>query len=190
MLIAMLIQQPQMIADVLRATPNFVWGLLAALIWLGLSQARDREAGLARVSLMPVVMTGFGIWGMVSAFGSSPMFGYAMLMWMFMLSVSFALIGTMRPPRGAEYHPATRTFFLPGSWAPLLLILAIFVTRYVVNVDIAMQPALARDGQYTLIVAALYGLTSGIFVGRTARLLRLAADRAGSIGFMLQRDPW
>jgi hypothetical protein len=190
MLIPMLIQQPQMLATVLRSTPGFVWVLLAALIALGVSQARDREASLLRVAVLPVAMTSLGIWGMTTGFGASPMFGYAMLVWMLAVSASFALVGTMRPPRGAEYHPATRTFFLPGSWAPLLLIMGIFLTRYVVNVDLAMQPALARDGQYTLIVSAVYGLCSGIFIGRAARLWRLAAERAGSRAMFLQRDPW
>jgi hypothetical protein len=37
-----------------------------------------------------------------------------------------------------------------------------------------MQPTLANDGQYSLIVGALYGLFSGAFAGRAARLWRLA----------------
>ena len=36
-----------------------------------------------------------------------------------------------------------------------------------------MQPQLARDGQYTLVVGTLYGAFSGIFAGRAARLWRL-----------------
>lgn len=39
---------------------------------------------------------------------------------------------------------------------------------------LAMQPALARDGRYTLIVGALYGLFSGAFAARAVRLWRLA----------------
>lgn len=189
MLIPSLIQQPQMLGAVLRGTPTYVWLLLATLVWLGASQARDREAGLLRVAAMPVVMTAFGIWGITAGFGPSPMFGFAMLMWMFALSVSFAAVGTMNPPHGAQFDPATRTFHLPGSWAPLALVLGIFLTRYVVNVDLAMQPALARDAQYTLIVAAVYGLSSGIFAGRAARLWRLAAEQGG-VRPLLQRDPW
>jgi hypothetical protein len=180
MLIPLLVQQPQMLLTILRNTPNWVWALLAALLWLGFSQARDREASLVRVSLMPIVMTAFGIWGMTSAFAASAMFGYAMLMWMFAAAVSFAVIGTTRAPGGTQYHPQTRTFFLPGSWAPLALILAIFLVRYVVNVDVRMDPALVGNGQYNLAVAAIYGLTSGIFVGRAARLWRLAAERTGA----------
>lgn len=188
MLISLLVQQPQMLAAILRSTPSWVWALFAALLWLGFSQARDRKAGLLRVSLMPLVMTAFAVWGMSTAFGASPMFGYAMLMWMFALSVSFALVGSMRAPQGTQYDPGTRCFFLPAGWAPLALIVGIFLTRYVVNVDIAMQPSLARDGQYTLIVAAIYGLGSGIFMGRAARLWRLAAERSGP-GLIFQRDP-
>jgi hypothetical protein len=102
----------------------------------------------------------------------------------------FAAIGTTNPPAGTQFHPATRSFRLPGSWIPLALIVAVFLTRYVVNVDLAMQPALARDGQYTLIVSALYGLTSGMFIGRAARLWRLAIERIGFGGAVMQRDPW
>jgi hypothetical protein len=55
-------------------------------------------------------------------------------------------------------------------------------------VDVAIQPAVAREGTYTLAVAALYGMFSGIFLGRAARLWRMASER-GSFNFMLQRDP-
>jgi hypothetical protein len=189
MLIPTLIHQPQMLLMILRSTPTWVWGLLAALLWLGFTQTRDRQAGLLRVSLMPVVMMGLAIGGMTSAFGSSPMFGYAMLMWMLAVAVMFAFVGMTRAPEGTRYDATTRSFFLPGSGVPLLLIAGIFLTRYIVNVDVAMQASLARDGQYTLIVGALYGLTSGIFLGRAARLWRMAAEQHG-VGFTLQRDPW
>jgi hypothetical protein len=189
MLIPMLVSNPQVILPVLRGTPGWVWALLAGLVALGVTQLRDRTASLVRVSVMPVAMTAFAVWGLSGAFGSSPMFGYAMLAWMLVAALVFAAIGVTSAPRGTTYDPAGRTFFLPGSWVPLALILAIFLTRYVVNVDIAMQPSLKGDGEYTIFVAGLYGLSTGIFVGRAARLWRLAAERSG-FGFLLQRDPW
>lgn len=190
MLIPTLIDHPEIIGAVLRGTPTWVWALLTGLVWLGVAQARDREASLLRVSVMPLVMTGFAIFGMVSAFGKSPMFGYDMLAWMLTAAITFAVVGTMNAPAGSQFDAATRSFHLPGSWVPLALILAVFLTRYVVNVDLAMQPALARDGQYTLIVSALYGVTSGMFIGRAARLWRLAIERVGFGRAVMQRDPW
>jgi hypothetical protein len=178
MLLQLIANHPEALGTVLKNTPLFVWGLLAGLLWLGLSQVRSRTAGLKRVVLMPVLMTGLSVWGTVSAFSASPMFGYVMLVWMLMAATTLALVATMSPPSGAEYDAGTRIFALPGSWVPLVLILGIFFTKYVVGVDLAMQPDLARDGQYTLIVGALYGLFSGVFAGRAARLLRLAARPA------------
>lgn len=189
MLVSMLIEHPQMIGTVLKSTPTWVWSMLAALVVLGLSQVRDRSASLVRIVLMPLVMTAFGLWGTVSAFGHSPMFGYVMLMWMLIGAVTFASIGMMEPPKGSSYDAASRTFSLPGSWVPMLLIAGIFLTKYVVGVDMAMQPGLARDGHYTLIVGALYGLFSGVFAGRALRLLRMAMEGRAT-GFTLQRDPW
>jgi hypothetical protein len=174
MLLQLLVNHPQALGAIVKNTPTWVWGLLAGLTALGLSQVRDRTASLARITIMPVVMTALAIWGIVSAFSASPMFGYVMLAWMFAAAVMLALITPMSPPKGACYDAASRTFALPGSWVPMLLILGIFLTKYFVGVELAMQPSLARDGQYTLVVGALYGAFSGIFTGRALRLWRLA----------------
>jgi hypothetical protein len=69
---------------------------------------------------------------------------------------------------------------MPGSWVPMLLIVGIFLIKYIVGVDLAMQPTLALDSRYVLIVGALYGLFSGIFAGRAARLWRLVARPAAA----------
>lgn len=164
----------RMIFQILAHTPLWVWALLAALIVLGLSQAKARTASLARVTFMPVAMTGLSVWGTVSAFGSSPMFGYVMLAWMFGAAVMLAVVAPMDAQAGTEYDSESRSFALPGSWAPMLLILGIFLTKYGVGITLAMQPGMARDGLFTLAVGGLYGLFSGIFAGRAARLWRLA----------------
>ncbi|MEO7393166.1 MAG: DUF6622 family protein [Ramlibacter sp.] len=179
MLIQMLVNQPQMLGPIIKNTPLWVGGLLAALTWLGLSQARNRTASLARVTFMPLTMTGLSLWGTFSAFGDSPMFGYVMLAWMFAATVMLAIVAPLSAPSGTVYDATSRSYAMPGSVIPMVLILGIFLTKYVVAVELAMQPSLARDGQYTLVVGALYGVFSGIFTGRAAGLLRLALRPAG-----------
>jgi uncharacterized membrane protein len=163
-----------MIVHILSNTPLWVWAMLAALVVLGLSQAKARTAGIARVAFMPVAMTGLSIWGIVSAFGSSPMFGYVMLAWMFGASLTLALVVPTDAPAGTAYDAETRTFALPGSWTPMVLIMGTFLTKYAVGVMLAMQIGLARDGLFTLMVGCIYGLFSGTFAGRAVRLMRLA----------------
>jgi len=183
MILSLVFDRPEMVGTILSHTPTWVWAMLAALVWMGLAQVRDRNASLLRVSILPVAMTGLSVWGMTGAFGSSPLFGWVMLTWMLVAAVAFAAFGMTNAPKGTTYDAATRTYFLPGSWVPLATILAIFLTRYVVNVDIAMNPMLARDEQYTIVVAAMYGLFTGTFLGRAARLWRLAAE-GSRFGFL------
>ena len=61
---------------------------------------------------------------------------------------------------------------------PLGLILGIFLTKYFVGVELALQPALARDSSFALQIALLYGVFNGLFAARALRLWRLVRRSA------------
>ncbi len=178
MLLQILAAHPEAIATILRRTPIWVWALLAGLVALGATQLRDRTASLTRVSLLPISMTIFSVWGMLSAFRSSSLLATAMVLWLAAAGIAIALLAPGRT--SARYDPARRSYALPGSVVPLLLIVAIFLVKYVVGVDLAMAPQLVQDSQYALTVSALYGAFSGIFIGRSVRLWRLALRPAAT----------
>lgn len=158
-----------MIAQILSNTPFWVWGLLAALLALGFSQARSRTTGIPRLVLMPLGLGAFSLWGTISAFGASA----TVLGSWFAATVLLVLVVTqMRLPAGVNYDRNTRQFALPGSWVPMALILGIFITKYAAGVALAMQPDLKANTNFVLAIATLYGVFSGIFAGRTVRLLR------------------
>jgi uncharacterized membrane protein len=170
-------QGPFMIARILSNTPLWVWGLLAALLALGFSQTRSRTAGIPRLVLMPLGLGAFSLWGTLSAFGASA----TVLGSWFAATVLLLLVVTqIRMPAGVRYDRDTRLFALPGSWVPMLLILGIFITKYAVGVSLAMQPDLKANGNFVLAITTLYGVFSGIFAGRTVRLLRLALRPAAN----------
>lgn len=178
MLLQLLANHPEAIVPVVRQTPLWVWGILTALLALGITQLRDRTASLARVSLMPLAMTVFSVWGTFSALRASPYLGQAVAVWLMAAVLVCALF--TRGRANAQYDPAQRLFSLPGSIVPLLLIVGIFLVKYVVGVDLVMAPQLVRDMSYVLCVAALYGAFTGAFIGRTSRLWRLAMRPAKS----------
>lgn len=173
MLIDIATHQPQMLFSIVRQTPIWVWGLLAALLMLGLDQMRAREAGLPRVLLMPLAMAAFSVIGLASAFGAHPAGTLATWLLAALLVAGASLIWRSQAPAGVRYYSGERRFHLPGSAVPLLLILCIFLTKYIVGVELALQPALTRSTTFTLQVAALYGLFNGVFLARAARLWRL-----------------
>lgn len=160
-----------MLNQILANTPRWVWVLLLALLWLGLSQAVTRSVSLKRITLMPVAMTGLSLYGTVTVFGADPQ---VLLAWLVAAGLTGTRVLSQALPEAVRYDPATRRFNLPGSWVPLMLILGIFMTKYVVGAVTAMQPALAGDTRFSLGFGAMYGAFSGIFLARAIRLWRFA----------------
>lgn len=179
MLLSLVSHHPEAVVPILRGTPLWVWGLLVGLVALGVSQLRDRTASLARVSLLPLIMTTLSVSGTFSALGSTPHRAIAILAWLAAAALAFVLLS--RGQSTAQYDPARGVYRLPGSVVPLLLILGIFLVKYVVGVDLAMEPQLAQNSPYVLCVAGLYGAFTGVFVGRAARLWRLALRPAVAV---------
>jgi uncharacterized membrane protein len=159
-------------APIVEHTPPWVWLLLAALVFLGWTQSRDRTASLGAVSALPIGMTLFSLLGMAGAFGRSPLMPEALGLWLLATGVVAALLA--QRPAAAWYDQSTRRFDLAGSWVPLVLFVSVFLTRYTVAVQLVLHPLLAEDRSFTLAVVALYGAFSGVFLGRAARLWRLA----------------
>ena len=179
MLLQLIVDHPQAIVPIVRHTPAWVWGLLIGLLALGISQLRDRTAGLARVSLLPVGMSVFSMSGIHSAFGGSPHLAVATAAWLVAAALAFALVAPGRT--AAQFDPERRTYRLPGSVVPLLLIVSIFLVKYGVGVEFAMAPQLVQDMRYVLTAAAIYGAFAGVFVGRASRLWRLALRPAAAL---------
>lgn len=167
-----------MIAQILINTPLWVWGMLAGLLVLGFSQTRNRTVGLPRIIILPVTLGAFSLYGTISAFGTSP----AVLGSWLATAILLVLVVTQLPlPAGSRYDSATRQFQLPGSWIPMALIMAIFLTKYVVGVSLVMHPELKVHANFSLTIGTLYGVFSGIFAGRAIRLVRLALRPAPTL---------
>ncbi|MBX3653391.1 MAG: hypothetical protein KIS62_07120 [Ramlibacter sp.] len=174
MLIQLITQHPQALGQIIGNTPRWVWGLLAALLWLGFSQVLPRSVGLRRVTVMPLAMTVFSAYGLATAFGASGWLTQTVGMWLLAAAAVLLLTWGRSAPAGTRYDAATRRFQMPGSWMPLALIVGIFLTKYIVGVELALQPTLVRDTAFALGIASLYGVFTGLFLARASRLWRLA----------------
>jgi hypothetical protein len=151
-----------MLLHLLVNTPRWVFALFFVLLALGLRQLSDRQASAARKSALPIAMVALSYYGLQSDFGVQPS---TLAAWgagaLFMLGRS--------PLPAARYDAASGTFRVPGSAAPLALMLTVFAVKYAVAVALIMQPALRKDLLWNLAGAALYGAFSGLFAGRAVR---------------------
>jgi len=165
-----------MLMQIVTHTPTWVWGLLAALIALGLSQAVTRRMSLVRVTVLPLVLLVLSLAGVLSTF---PHTIVPLATWAVGLLVALVAGRGLVRPRGAHWDTGSASFHVPGSWLPLALILALFMLKYAVGVALALQPGLGRELGFDASVGAAYGLFSGLFLARTASLWQLArAPRA------------
>lgn len=153
------------ISTIVSHTPMWVFALLAGLIYLGLSQTKDRQLSLGRVLLMPAVMT---IWSVISLNSSlhSPL---ALILWGVSLLLTVGLAWSLMPKTPVSYQAGL--YHIKGSWLPLLLILGIFIIKYAVAYTLATQANILENHLFIAITSATYGLLSGIFILRAVRIL-------------------
>jgi hypothetical protein len=159
-----------MVIEILRHTPHWVWGLLAALAALGIAQTRDREMSLNRITVLPltpIALSAFGVWR-VSA--HSPI---ALAAWAVGVAAALLFGGRLTAPRGAVWNAVTATLYVPGSMLPLALMMGLFTLKYVVGASLALHPELSATPVFGAACGLAYGSFGGVFLRRGLLLRRL-----------------
>jgi hypothetical protein len=157
-----------MLQQIIDHTPLWVWAILAFLISRGMQASRDREVPLRSVFIIPVVMLVLALQGMANAFGISV---FTVLPWAVGAIAGSAFAWSRSGGGKVRVLEGGATVFLRGSWAPLILMLAIFVTKYAVAVMLAVQPALHGSLAFSAVVCAAYGVFNGLFNANVLRVL-------------------
>ena len=157
----------EFISQVVKGTPVWVWAILVSLIVLGVNQLRTRNVSRYSVLIAPVVFLFVGL----MAAGRGPV-GFSV--WALTLLASAAsTFFVWQPTGGARYDASTDRLNLPGSVFPMLLMLAIFLLNYVINVALAINPALRSELVWQVGPAVILGALSGVFIGRALTLFRM-----------------
>jgi len=160
-----------LLIQILQHTPAWVFGLFLALLALGSRQLFATQAGLRRLTILPLAMAGLSAYGLVSSFGGAPA---AVAAWALAAAAMLALVLRRPLPEGVRFDRGALRFTLPGTPVPLMLMMGIFLTKYAAGVMLAMHPQLAHRPGFALGMSMLYGAFAGLFLGRSLRLWKLA----------------
>jgi hypothetical protein len=157
-----------MISQIFSHTPLFVWAILAFLVYRGVIALRTREVPMNKLYIIPVVMLALSLVDIAGKFGLD---GMPFATWIVTAAATLALLVRFS---AARVTPASTpgNVVVRGSVWPLVLMMAIFVTKYITSVAVAIQPALRLDARFSMVVCALFGIFSGYFLGRLARDLK------------------
>ena len=153
--------------QILKNTPIWVWAILVALIFLGTRQLKARVVKRHTVLIAPIVFLFVGL----TAAGRGPV-GFAT--WaVSLISLAAATFFVWQPTAGARYEASGDRLHIPGSIVPMLLMLAIFLLNYVINVLLAINPSYRSELVWQVAPALILGALSGVFFGRAATLFRM-----------------
>jgi len=154
--------------DILTHTPTAVWAVLAGLVLLGLRQMRTQTLSATRVWLIPAIVGVASIAGAVRGFaGAGELLTGAC--WALGAALGFASNRSLDLPRRVSAN-ADGSFTVGGSVAPLLVFVGVFMVRYVVNVALAIAPALASNPIAAAAAAVAYGFTAGLLAARSRKI--------------------
>ena len=158
------------VAQIIRHTPAYVWAILLALVALGLMQWRDHTVTRARLAAAPIGLGAFSLWGATMAFDTQPAVFAA---WLAGIGLAIAANRWLRWPR--EVRPtADGGFALRASPWPLIVMMTVFSLRYAVAVALAFHHDWAAHAGFSLPIALVYGVVSGLFAARALRILKSA----------------
>ena len=164
----------ELILQILKNTPPWVFGLFFVLLWYGWLQSRTRSIGIGRLALLPLIMIALSLAAVATTFGANPA---VLAAWASGVALAAGLLQTLVPPAFFAAPAAGRRLTLHGSWLPLALMMVIFFTRYAVTVLMVFNPPLRQSAPFAAGIALLYGFTSGLFLARA--LLAWRASRQG-----------
>jgi hypothetical protein len=161
--------------NLLVRTPPWVFVLGLALLALGLLQSTTRRVPLPAAVLPSLVIAVVSLTGVMATFRGNGLVG---LGWALAAAGALVLARAAGLWRGVRAEG--RRIVVPGSWAPLVLLMGLFALRWASGVALALQPSLASAPPFVLGVGAAGGLVSGLFLARArvaldVRQRRLAA---------------
>jgi hypothetical protein len=168
--------EPAMLIQILTHTPLYVWAILAFLLWRGAAEMRDRELTLRRMLILPLVMLGLSLNDMALKFDMGMVLVAA---WVTGCAAAMLLAWRFGRTRIAAGTAPDRVL-VRGSAMPLMLMLAIFLTKYITSVVLVIQPQLAHQLAVAGAICLVFGVFNGLLLGRLARMARaVGQQRAG-----------
>lgn len=161
-----------MLITILVKTPLWVWFVLAALTWLGLSRTRTRETSPILLLIPPMIFGGLVIVKLIlSGFALTAVTG----------TISGIVLGVLavlwlKPARNAQRLLSGR-IRVEGEWTSLAAIMLVFGVNYAAAVASNIAPLSIAESEIQFAIALVNGLSAALISARTFAYLRVPQIR-------------
>lgn len=157
------------ITEAVAHTPVFVWPLIVLVLFLGARNLWPRERPLPQMFILPAVLLIFAVYNLAAS-RADPTLPIAAFI------VSFAIgigVGWNLVPKNVVPVRERFAVRVPGSVAPLLVVIAIVILRYAIGYTYGRWPEARADPALSLEFSATGALLAGILWGRNLHFARI-----------------
>lgn len=157
------------VVETIASTPWWVFVLFAYLVRLGFAARKPRYIPFRNLFFLPAIFV------VISLFGLSELIGFTeknMGIWIAALLIGSVLGWLHFYFIKIKAVKNEATLYLPGTWSLLIIILALFTSKYFFGFQLAIDPQLLQQEKYLIIWLSLYGLFTGLFFGRAMYAIR------------------
>lgn len=151
------------IYEFLLQTPWWVYLLFVYLIKVGIGASKTKVVPLKKLVILPIIFTALSIHTMIVSFHFTSM--------VFIVWFASILVGTLFGYLLVYKHQfrvdkKQYLIELPGTWITLIMILAIFVSKYYFGYAMSADPAVVNNTVFEFTMLSVSGVITGLFIGR------------------------
>jgi hypothetical protein len=149
--------------------PTWVIAVFFVLLWLGFRQTKTTQISKPRITLIPLVFLGLSLYGVLQVPHALPL---ALVAWGLGIRCAIVLGRSMDYGRGVVRHAENDSYVVPGSWVPLILMMNVFVIKFIQGYLIGTHTVDPNSIGFIAISSLVSGLISGTFLARTLQIFK------------------
>ena len=115
----------------------------------------------------------YSLWGVINAFAGSVI---SLLGWACGVLLSVSVLRVLFGPRGLARGQAPTQVHVPASWVPLVLIMGVFLARFLIGFAHGARLPLATHALFAPGLSLALGVLAGGFAARAIAVQRFAAQ--------------
>jgi hypothetical protein len=154
----------------IASTPWWMFLFSAYFIWVCYNATKPRIVTIRQLTVMPLFIISLSVMSMCAMMKTVSYFHYALWLGMFLLGTGLGYLHFLM--LNIKAIKSLNSVYLPGTWAPLFIILSLFISKSYFGYQFTFDPQTLVDPEYAILIILAYGLFTGLFIGRLGYALR------------------
>ncbi|NGX28068.1 MAG: hypothetical protein K940chlam1_00243 [Candidatus Anoxychlamydiales bacterium] len=152
---------PNNFLDILKGTPIWVFGILAYLLYVGITASRPNVLSIKKLFLLPLI---FFILNLRIFFIARDFF--VVSLWLMFVFMGISINWLILKKKIIKADKKNQLIALPGEIATLIFLLMFFVIKFYFGFKISQDPNIMKNSSFFYKFVSLSATSFGLFLGK------------------------